>query len=172
MFVYCQVPKIYLIFVFFSFSARIVLELSQHHHRYTLNWKPLLESSVLKDLFTWIGPKHDGDYLGRQCCSLSPVHRCQTACLRAKQYSEDLANECRKSDNMQLFQCLNLIRVAFLLNTRNVITVSWNYLLLLLRFVQQNKEGEECCSLSADSQCRKACSTVYSATATSASGAG
>lgn len=123
MFVYCQVPKIYLIFVFFSFSARIVLELSQHHHRYTLNWKRLLESSVLKDLFTWIGPKHDGDYLGRQCCSLSPVHRCQTACLRAKQYSEDLANECRKSDNMQLFQCLNLIRVAFLLNTRNVITV-------------------------------------------------
>ncbi|EFX68216.1 hypothetical protein DAPPUDRAFT_260450 [Daphnia pulex] len=90
-----------------------------------------------------IGPKHDGDYLGRQCCSLSPVHRCQTACLRAKQYSEDLANECRKSDNMQLFQCLNLIR-----------------------------EGEECCSLSADSKCRKACSTVYSATATSASGAG
>lgn len=34
------------------------------------------------------------------------------------------------------------------------------------------KEGEECCSLSADSKCKKACSTVYSATATSASGAG
>jgi hypothetical protein len=59
----------------------------------------------------YTGPKHDPDYLGRQCCSLSPVHRCQTACLRAKQYSEDLASECRKSDNMQLFQCLNLIRV-------------------------------------------------------------
>jgi hypothetical protein len=59
----------------------------------------------------YTGPKHDADYLGRQCCSLSPVHRCQTACLRAKQYSEDLASECRKSDNMQLFQCLNLIRV-------------------------------------------------------------
>lgn len=60
-----------------------------------------------------VGPTHDGDYLGRQCCSLSPVHRCQTACLKAKQYSEDLATECRKSDNMQLFQCLSLIRVGF-----------------------------------------------------------
>lgn len=62
----------------------------------------------------FLGSIQDGDYLGRQCCSLSPVHRCQTACLKAKQYSEDLATECRKSDNMQLFQCLNLIRVRYL----------------------------------------------------------
>nr|CAH0110900.1 unnamed protein product [Daphnia galeata] len=117
-------------------DPELLLEMASH-------CPPSMQESFWNCLNITIGPKHDADYLGRQCCSLSPVHRCQTACLRAKQYSEDLASECRKSDNMQLFQCLNLIR-----------------------------EGEECCSLSADSQCRKACSTVYSATATSASGAG
>ena len=87
------------------------------------------------------GPRHDGDYLGRQCCSLSPVHRCQTACLRAKHYSEDLASECRKSDNMQLFQCLNLIRVRKKQKQRNHCLNSFgNWLSLNCYFIMLRKE--------------------------------
>jgi len=78
----------------------------------------------------------------RQCCHLSPVHRCRTACLTANQ-SGDLVKKCRKSDNIQFFHCVSTVH-----------------------------EGDECCSISSDPACRKACLAVYSATATSVSGAG
>lgn len=120
--------RMYFIFCF-VFSAGGVLEVSQHHHRYERCYYSqviYIEMMLTRTFFLFAGlftgPKHDGDYLGRQCCSLSPVHRCQTACLRAKQYSEDLASECRKSDNMQLFQCLNLIRVR-----KSIFSMHWRF---------------------------------------------
>ena len=47
---------------------------------------------------------------GRQCCSFSSVHRCKTTCMKSNDTSQ-LFSKCRESDNIQMFDCLRIIKV-------------------------------------------------------------